>query len=123
MGVAGCYDEETGGWSAVCKIMSGFTDAFYRDLYARFAPDSESTSTTCFPGVDAEGASSLTRASASAYSLFFARTQARHLVQAERGLGDQRSRVSPFTSSLSAARLIASSASPSLQSILQLAAS
>jgi DNA ligase 1 len=38
-----CRNEEDGVLQAVCKCISGFTDAFYKDLNVRYAVDSENT--------------------------------------------------------------------------------
>jgi len=32
-----CYDPETETWQSVCRVMSGFSDAFYRDKHAYYA--------------------------------------------------------------------------------------
>ncbi|KAK4051805.1 hypothetical protein OIV83_002510 [Microbotryomycetes sp. JL201] len=42
----GCYDQETGQIQAVCKCMSGFTDAFYLDVKTRYSEDGENTTYT-----------------------------------------------------------------------------
>lgn len=41
-----CYDEETGTYSSVCKIMSGFTDEFYKSLSIRYPNPNVSTSSS-----------------------------------------------------------------------------
>jgi DNA ligase 1 len=38
-----CRNEEDGVLQAVCKCISGFTDAFYKDLNVRYAVDGENT--------------------------------------------------------------------------------
>lgn len=35
------WNEEEGTWDAVCKCISGFTDAFYKEMNIRYAPDSD----------------------------------------------------------------------------------
>ncbi|KAL8276285.1 hypothetical protein RQP46_011313 [Phenoliferia psychrophenolica] len=50
-----CVDEENGTITAVSKIMSGFSDVFYQQLYNRFPTGGENTSTRPYPGVDAGG--------------------------------------------------------------------
>ncbi|BGP14288.1 hypothetical protein JCM10213_004252 [Rhodosporidiobolus nylandii] len=51
------YDEDTGTYSAVCKCISGFTDAFYKEYKAKYSedPDNELTSRECYPEIDAGG--------------------------------------------------------------------
>lgn len=39
----GCYDQETGSIQAVCKCMSGFSDAFYAENKAKYHEDGELT--------------------------------------------------------------------------------
>lgn len=39
-----CYDEEEGVFSVVCKIMSGFSDAFYQSLSERYDINGDKTS-------------------------------------------------------------------------------
>ncbi|GAA6028008.1 hypothetical protein JCM8097_001827 [Rhodosporidiobolus ruineniae] len=52
-----CYDAESGQFVAVTKILSGFTDAFYKEYKAKYSEDPENplTSRTCFPEVDGGG--------------------------------------------------------------------
>lgn len=54
-----CYDEETGTYVATCKIISGMTDAFYKDLNVRYAEGNENTSYVKPPEVDAGRESAL----------------------------------------------------------------
>ena len=68
-----CYDAEEEEYVPVCKIMSGFSDAFCtsrslaisnrtnacpkfldKDLHQRYAPDSDTTSSSAFEGVNTE---------------------------------------------------------------------
>ncbi|KAM0788433.1 hypothetical protein ACM66B_001568 [Microbotryomycetes sp. NB124-2] len=42
----GCYDQETGQIQAVCKCMSGFTDAFYLDVKTKYSEDGPNTTYT-----------------------------------------------------------------------------
>lgn len=44
------YDPDTGVFQAVCKCISGFTDAFYKELNVRYAEGSE----TCVPARNGE---------------------------------------------------------------------
>jgi len=46
------YDPKTGGFQAVCKCISGFTDQFYKDLNVRYALGSESCSLVPVADVD-----------------------------------------------------------------------
>ncbi|GAA6059841.1 hypothetical protein JCM10212_003753 [Sporobolomyces blumeae] len=50
-----CYDEETGAYTAVTKVLSGFTDAFYKAMREKYSPDAENplTSDECWPEVEA----------------------------------------------------------------------
>ena len=47
----GVYDDEEGTYTAVCKCMSGFSDAFYESLNVTYAEDGPNTSDRPFPGV------------------------------------------------------------------------
>ncbi|TIA88934.1 hypothetical protein E3P99_02313 [Wallemia hederae] len=47
----GVYDDEEGTYTAVCKCMSGFSDAFYESLNVTYAEDGPNTSNRPFPGV------------------------------------------------------------------------
>ena len=49
----GCYDQELGTYTAVTKIISGFTDTFYRDLNVRYALGGDSTSKMKYPNIEA----------------------------------------------------------------------
>ncbi|EGU12675.1 DNA ligase [Rhodotorula toruloides ATCC 204091] len=50
-----CYDEETGAYTAVTKCLSGFTDAFYKEMREKYNPEPENplTSKTPWPEVEA----------------------------------------------------------------------
>ncbi|EOR01307.1 DNA ligase 3 [Wallemia ichthyophaga EXF-994] len=45
------YDDDEGAFTAVCKCMSGFSDAFYDSLNRVYAEDGPNTSSTPFAGV------------------------------------------------------------------------
>lgn len=49
----GCYDDQTGTYQAVTKIISGFKDDFYKSLSLRYQKGGENTSNKCYPNVDA----------------------------------------------------------------------
>lgn len=51
----GAYDSEQGMYTAVCKCMSGFTDAFYMDLNVKYAEDGENTSKVKYSEIEAGG--------------------------------------------------------------------
>ncbi|GAA6021308.1 hypothetical protein JCM10207_002692 [Rhodosporidiobolus poonsookiae] len=52
-----CYDDSTGNYVAVSKVLSGFTDAFYKEYKAKYSEDPENplTSKQCWPEVEAGG--------------------------------------------------------------------
>ncbi|BGP35498.1 hypothetical protein JCM10296v2_007336 [Rhodotorula toruloides] len=52
---ASCYDHETGASTAVTKSLSGFTDAFYKEMREKYNPEPENslTSKTPWPEVEA----------------------------------------------------------------------
>ncbi|GAA5998682.1 uncharacterized protein JCM10292_007156 [Rhodotorula paludigena] len=54
-----CYDEETGAYTAVTKVLSGFTDAFYKSMREKYNPDPDNplTDTSPWPEVEAGGLS------------------------------------------------------------------
>ncbi|TIB83401.1 ATP-dependent DNA ligase [Wallemia mellicola] len=47
----GVYDDDEGAVTAVCKCMSGFSDAFYKAIGERYAEGSSNVSKHAFPGV------------------------------------------------------------------------
>lgn len=49
------YDDDEGAFTAVCKCMSGFSDAFYDSLNRVYAEDGPNTSSTPFAGVQVGG--------------------------------------------------------------------
>lgn len=47
----GVYDDDEGAFTAVCKCMSGFSDAFYESLNETYAEGGPNTSSRPFAGV------------------------------------------------------------------------
>ncbi|KWU43593.1 ATP-dependent DNA ligase, partial [Rhodotorula sp. JG-1b] len=51
------YDEETGVYTAVTKCLSGFTDAFYKEMREKYRPDPENLLTSDEPWPEVDGGS------------------------------------------------------------------
>ncbi|GAA5976630.1 hypothetical protein JCM10908_005575 [Rhodotorula pacifica] len=51
------YDEETGAYTAVTKCLSGFTDAFYKEMREKYSPDPENLLTSHEPWPEVDGGS------------------------------------------------------------------
>ncbi|BGP55829.1 hypothetical protein JCM8202v2_003436 [Rhodotorula sphaerocarpa] len=51
------YDEETGAFTAVTKCLSGFTDAFYKEMREKYDPEPENLLTSHEPWPEVEGGS------------------------------------------------------------------
>ncbi|GAA5967523.1 hypothetical protein JCM8115_004075 [Rhodotorula mucilaginosa] len=51
------YDEETGVYTAVTKCLSGFTDAFYKEMREKYRPDPDNLLTSHEPWPEVDGGS------------------------------------------------------------------